>query len=206
MIWAIFVGYLIGSIPSADAIGRMRGHDLRTAGSGNPGTANALRVAGPGAAAMVLAVDLLKGATAALAGGALALEAGALAGGVAAVAGQILNPWFGFRGGKGLGVTGGMTLVVWPPGALLVLPVIALVAKALGSAAAGLAGLATYAGGAIAWAANAWPTWWGVPADDRLVWAAIGVLVLAAPKFAAGLGRRRLPIRPPSRPRRPGGS
>ena len=192
MIYAILSGYAIGSLPSADAIGRLRGHDLRRAGSGNPGTANALRVGGRFTAALVLAVDLLKGATAALAGGALAGDAGAIAAGVAAVAGQIRNPWFGFRGGKGLGVTGGVTLVIWPPGALVVIPVIALAARLLRSAGGALVGLAGYLIGTIAWALNDWSTWWGVPPDDRLVWGGIGVVVLAAPKFIADLGRPRL--------------
>lgn len=189
MIGVVLAGFAIGSIPSADAIGRMRGHDLRVAGSGNPGTANALRVGGPWTAALVLAIDLLKGATAAFAGGALAGDGGALAAGLAAVAGQILNPWFGFRGGKGLGVTAGMTLVVWPPGLVLVLPVVALAARLLRSAGGALVGLLAYLIGTMGWAANDWPNWWGVVTDDRLVWTAIALVVLVAPKFVADIGR-----------------
>lgn len=191
MIAALVLGFLIGTIPSADAIGRLRGHDLRTAGSGNPGTANALRVGGPWTAAMVLIVDLAKGVTAALAGGALAADGGTAAAGIAAVAGQILNPWFGFRGGKGLGVAGGMTLVVWPVGLLLVLPVIAVGAKLLRSAGGALLGMLTYLVGTIVWAANDWPNAWGITTDDTLVWTAIGVVTLAAPKFVSDLGRPR---------------
>ncbi len=190
MITAILTGYLIGSLPSADAIGRMRGHNLRTTGSGNPGTVNALRVGGPLTAGLVLLVDLAKGATAVLVGGAVTGAAGAIAAGVAAVAGQILNPWFAFRGGKGLGVTGGVTLVVWPPGLLLMLPIVAVGARFLRSSSGGaLVGLAAYLGGTVLWAANGWPMWWGIPADDRLVWCAIGITVLAAPKFARDLAR-----------------
>lgn len=191
MIRALVLGYLIGTIPSADAIGRLRGHDLRASGSGNPGTANALRVGGPGTAAFVLLLDLGKGACAALAGGALAGDGGAVLAGVAAVAGQILNPWFRFSGGKGLGVTGGMTIVVWPVGILLVLPVVAIGAKLLRSAGGALLGLAAYLAGTMLWAANDWPNWWGVATDDRLVWGAIGVVALATPKFVSDLGRPR---------------
>lgn len=192
MITALIAGYAIGSLPSADAIGRLRGHDLRASGSGNPGTANALRVGGPLTAVMVLVLDLAKGVTAAMAGGALAGESGALAAGFAAVAGQILNPWFGFRGGKGLGVAGGVTCVVWPPGVLIVLPVIALAAKLLRSAGGAVVGIAVYLAGAMLWAANDWPNWWGVTTDDRLVWAAIGIAALATPKFLFDLKRPRL--------------
>jgi glycerol-3-phosphate acyltransferase PlsY len=188
---ALLLGLLIGSIPSADAIGRLRGHDLRSSGSGNPGTANALRVGGPWTAAFVLLLDLAKGATAALAGGALADEAGAAAAGIAAVTGQILNPWFGFRGGKGLGVTAGMTLVIWPPAALVVAPITAIGAKLLRSAGGALLGLAAYVAAAVVWAANDLPTAWGITPDDTLVWVAIGVAALAAPKFVADIGRPR---------------
>jgi glycerol-3-phosphate acyltransferase PlsY len=191
MIWAALVGYSIGSIPSADLIARWRGHDLRTSGSGNPGTANALRVAGRGVAITILLIDLGKGITATLAGWAIDGPGTAVAAGVAAVAGQVLNPWFRFRGGKGLGVTGGVTAVAWPPGALLVLPVAAAAASVLRAAGGALAGLTAYTTGAVLWAANDWPTWWGIPADDRLVWLAIGVSALTAPKFAVDVSRRR---------------
>lgn len=189
MIAALLLGYLIGTIPSADAIGRLRGHDLRSSGSGNPGTANALRVGGAGTAALVLLLDLAKGATAALAGGALASDAGAAAAGVAAVTGQILNPWFGFRGGKGLGVAGGMTLVLWPMGAFVVIPIAAIGAKLLRAAGGALLGLAAYLAGASVWAANDLPTGWGITPDDTLVWVAIGITALATPKFVGDIGR-----------------
>ncbi len=135
-------------------------------------------------------IDLTKGAAAALAGWTIDGPGTAVAAGVAAVAGQILNPWFRFRGGKGLGVTGGVTAVAWPPGALLVLPIAAAAASVLRAAGGALAGLIAYVGGAAVWAANDWPTWWGIPPDDRLVWLTIGVSVLTAPKFAVDFARR----------------
>lgn len=61
---AVVFGYLVGSIPSADLAARIRGFDLRSQGSGNPGTANALRLGGRGLAATVLAMDGAKGAAA----------------------------------------------------------------------------------------------------------------------------------------------
>jgi glycerol-3-phosphate acyltransferase PlsY len=190
VIWALLIAVAIGSIPSADAIARLAGHDLRTSGSGNPGTANALRVAGRGTAAAVLLVDLVKGVVAAAAGWALAGPGGAVLGGVAAVAGQVLNPWFGFKGGKGLGVTAGVTAALWPPGLLVVLPVTAVGARALRAAGGAILGLATYLVGAVIWAANDLPTWWGIPADDRLVWLAIGIVTLTAPKFIGAIVNR----------------
>lgn len=190
MIWAFLVGVAIGSIPSADAIARLAGHDLRASGSGNPGTANALRVAGRGTAAAVLLVDLVKGAVAGGAGWAIAGPGGAVLSGVAAVAGQVLNPWFGFKGGKGLGVTAGVTAVLWPSGLLIVLPVTAVGAWALRSSGGAILGLASYLLGAVVWAARDLPTWWGIPSDDRLVWMAIGIVTLTAPKFIRAIVNR----------------
>ena len=183
MIWALVIAGAIGSIPSADAIARLAGHDLRASGSGNPGTANALRVAGRTTAATVLLLDLAKGAAAAVAGWVLAGPGGAVLAGVAAVAGQVLNPWFRFKGGKGLGVAAGVTAAVWPPGLLLVLPVTAAGARAFRAAGGAILGLITYLVGTVAWAANDLSTWWGIPPDDRLVWLAIGIVTLTAPKF-----------------------
>ncbi len=193
MIWAILIGYAIGSIPSADAVARWHGHDLRSSGSGNPGTANALRVAGRVVAVTVLGIDIAKGAIAVAIGSGLADTGGAIGAGVAAIAGQVLNPWFGFDGGKGLGVTAGVTSIAWPPGVLIVLPFAALGAKLFRAAAGAILGLISYQIGAILWAANDWNTWWGVPPDDRLVWMAIGVVALTAPKFIDDLSRRKYP-------------
>ena len=191
MIWAILLGYAVGSMPSADAVGRLGGHDLRSSGSGNAGTANAWRVAGRVTAAAVLIVDMAKGVIAVMAGEALAGTAGALSAGVGAIAGQVLNPWFRFRGGKGLGVTAGVTAVAWPPGLLVVLPFAAAGAKFWRAAGGAILGLMAYLVGAVLWAANDWSTWWGSPSDDRLVWMAIGVVVLTVPKFVGDLKSRR---------------
>lgn len=183
MIWAALIGYAVGSVPSADAIARLRGIDLRHTGSGNPGTANALRIGGARTAAMVLLLDLAKGAAAGVAGRAIGGDAAGAAAAVAAIAGQVRNPWFGFRGGKGLGVTGGGALVLWPLGMAAALAPIALTAKLLGAARGAVIGLAFLGGLGVAWAAGNWPVAWGVAPDDTLVWFVIGVLAVTAPKF-----------------------
>ena len=190
MMWALAFGYLIGSVPTADLLARRRGVDLRSRGTGNPGAANALRVGGRGLAAAVLGLDLLKGAGAALLGATIAGDGTAVVAGLAAIAGQIHNPWFGFKGGKGLAVTGGTLAVLWPPGLLVTLPVLGAVSPALGSALGSLVALATMGGAAVVWARRDWAMAWGIAPDDLLVWYAIGVIALTAPKFLAGLGRR----------------
>ena len=103
----------------------------------------------------------------------------------------MLNPWFGFQGGKGLGVTAGVTAIAWPPGLLVVLPSTAIGARLLRAAGGALVGLATYVIGAVLWATYDWPNAWGLDTDDRLVWLAIGVITLTVPKFVGDLNRRR---------------
>lgn len=191
MIWAIIIGFALGSVPSADAIARFRGHDLRSSGSGNPGTANALKVAGRSAAAAILIIDIAKGAIATMAGTALEGTPGAAGAGLAAIAGQVFNPWFRFKGGKGLGVTAGVTAVAWPPGLLVVLPFTVAGARWLRAAGGAVVGLVAYLGASILWALNNWPMWWGIESDDHLAWLAIGVIALTLPKFVGDLAMRR---------------
>jgi glycerol-3-phosphate acyltransferase PlsY len=190
MMLALGVGYLIGSLPTADMIGRLRGIDLRMAGSGNPGSANALRVIGRGAAMLILVLDLAKGVAAAIFGLGITGDATGVAAAVAAVAGQVMNPWFGFRGGKGLGVTAGTALVLWPLGVGAVLPTLALGAVAYRAAVGAVAGLLALLGLSMVWASAGLTTAWGIHPDDTLVWFAIGVCVLTMPKFVGDLAGR----------------
>lgn len=188
MIGALLFGYFAGSLPTADLLARLRGVDLRSSGSGNPGAANALRVGGRSMAAMVLLLDLVKGAAAAVVGASLDGDSTAVAAAVAAVLAQVHNPWFGFRGGKGLGVTAGTALIVWPAGLLVTLPVLAVAAKMLRSAGGTLVGLGWFFGASVLWANGGWSTLWGIAADDTLVWYAIAIVVITSPKFAAAIG------------------
>lgn len=187
---ALLFGFGIGTVPSAHLLGLMAGHNLRTEGTGNPGTANALVVGGKKLAAAVLLMDIAKGVIAVQLGALLAGTAGAVAGGLAAIAGQILNPWFRFRGGKGLGVTGGVTIAAWPLGLLVAAPFMAGSARLLGSAAKGaILGLAFYAAAAIAWVSFDLPVGWGIDPDTALMTLGIGVLVITGPKFVADVKR-----------------
>lgn len=63
IITAIIISYLIGSVPTAYLFGKLfRGIDIRNFGSGNVGATNAWRVLGKKIGALVLLIDLLKGA------------------------------------------------------------------------------------------------------------------------------------------------
>lgn len=111
----LLVAYLLGSVSGSLLLGRLRGVDIRTRGSGNAGGTNALRTMGWRFALPVVLIDVGKGALAVI----LALGAG-LAVSVAwialilAVAGHTWPLWFGFRGGKGMATLLGGLLVLWP--------------------------------------------------------------------------------------------
>jgi glycerol-3-phosphate acyltransferase PlsY len=56
-----FISYIFGSIPSGYIIGKLKGVDLRSKGSGNIGASNAFRVLGKKEGIMTLLFDMLKG-------------------------------------------------------------------------------------------------------------------------------------------------
>jgi glycerol-3-phosphate acyltransferase PlsY len=117
------IGYLCGSLPFAVWVTRLvKGVDVREAGSRHATTTNTIRQAGFGPGALVLLLDLAKGAFPVW----LAVLAGApdwVIGGVsaAAVAGHCWPLFAGFMGGMGLATAGGGYLVVSPLGFLIVL-------------------------------------------------------------------------------------
>lgn len=129
----ILLAYLIGSLSGSLLLGRLRGVDIRTQGSGNAGGTNALRTQGLRFAAGVMLIDVGKGALATWIGLQLAPDATAalrlaLACGFAAMAGHVWPLFHGFRGGKGVATLIGMLLVLWP---LLLLPMIGVFALVL---------------------------------------------------------------------------
>ena len=114
---ATLVGYLFGTLPSADIATRLAKagvSDLRAAGSGNPGAANAGAVLGTGWGLAVLASDMGKGAAAGIVGRVIAGPAGASAAATASIAGHIVPLWNGGRGGKGVATAAGACLTVFP--------------------------------------------------------------------------------------------
>lgn len=132
LIGVLLGGYLIGAVPSGVIVGRLRGVDPRSSGSGRTGATNALRTLGPALAVTVLALDIAKGATAVLIGG-LAMSPldgpeawGAAFGGVGAVAGHVRSVFIGFSGGRGAATGAGAMLVLAPLTIAAAIPVLAL--------------------------------------------------------------------------------
>lgn len=115
---AALLGYAAGTIPSADVATRLAtggSVDLRAAGSGNPGAANASKVLGARWGAGVMAADIVKAAVASRAGQRLAGGTGAHVAGTAAVVGHCFPVWRGFKGGgKGVACSVGQCLATFP--------------------------------------------------------------------------------------------
>ena len=111
---AVTAGYLIGTLPTALLVGRHTGHDPLVEGSHNPGASNVYRTSGRRAGAVVLLVDLLKGAAAAGLGWVAGDHLLGLVAGTAAVLGHILPFHRPRHGGKGVATCGGVILVLYP--------------------------------------------------------------------------------------------
>jgi acyl phosphate:glycerol-3-phosphate acyltransferase len=132
--WPIVLGaFLVGSIPFGLIVGRFFFKtDIRAAGSGNIGAANALRTMGPGAGIAVLFLDALKGVVAVLLPFAIlgrvpmhlpllcrmcGYDPGVLSAlcALAAILGHCYSPWLRFKGGKGVATFLGVIVAVsWP--------------------------------------------------------------------------------------------
>jgi len=116
-IFAIIIGYMLGSIPSAYIAARLAtGKDIRQMGGGNVGGLNVHREVGAWPAFAVGIVDLSKG-TAAVAIAYWLLDLSpvfVLLAGLAAVIGHNWMVWLKFSGGKGMGVTIGALAVLLP--------------------------------------------------------------------------------------------
>ncbi|MDD5018099.1 MAG: glycerol-3-phosphate 1-O-acyltransferase PlsY [Eubacteriales bacterium] len=115
------IGYVIGCISFGYLTGKIfKGKDIRDVGSGNAGTANAIRNYGWAIGLITFAGDVAKGALAAGIGFWLCGEIGVYIGGVAAVLGHIWPVFLKFRGGKGVATSFGVFLVMMPLHALIV--------------------------------------------------------------------------------------
>ena len=164
---AALTGYLAGTLPSADVAVRLAGGgtDLRSAGSGNPGAANAIAVLGPRWGYGVMAADIAKGAVGAAAGRRLAGGTGAHVAGVAAVVGHCLPVWSGGKGGKGVATSVGQCLATFPAWSLLDLAVAGAVAASPRWKQRALAATATssavWVGAATLWWRRDLPNLWG---------------------------------------------
>lgn len=187
------LSFLFGSIPFGVLVSRaFFQSDIRAAGSGNIGAANALRTLGRKAGAAVLVLDALKGVAAVAVCGPLLSHAIAGYANVQRVAiaddswafaplhatfailGHCYPPWLNFKGGKGVATyLGAVFAMSWEAGlafvvvwVVVVLPTgIASVGSMLAAAIAGALVVSSYAG--------AYPI--ALPATSML--ASVGIIV-----------------------------
>ena len=112
----IAIGYLLGSIPSAYIMARLRkGVDIRELGIGSMGAANVLRHVGVWEGIVVGLADIAKGAVAILVAQALGVSQPWLLGaGFSALLGHNFPVFVGFRGGKGSATILGIFLILAP--------------------------------------------------------------------------------------------
>lgn len=149
---AIVVGYLVGSVPFAYLIARLRGHDLLVEGRGGVSAAAAMDRAGVGIGLVGGAADALKATAVVLAlRWTASLGPGAVAG-LAAVTGQIWPATLRLRGGRGVGAAVGTLLALDPMLAALPLAGMAITRVAWRDSAPGA--LAGFAAAAVAAAAT----------------------------------------------------
>ncbi len=136
MYYACFIiAYLLGGIPFGLIVGYVSGHgDVRDKGSGNIGSTNVWRIAGPGAAAVVFACDIGKGAAVIIMcrylyepGVIFSLETSCLLAGLLAVVGHSFSPYIRFKGGKGVNTALGVFIYILPIQSLVALSVFVLV-------------------------------------------------------------------------------
>jgi glycerol-3-phosphate acyltransferase PlsY len=113
VVYAMVIGYLLGSIPFGLLLTKAVGIDIRSIGSGNIGATNVLRTGNRPLAVMTLLLDAAKGAAAVLiARNFLGGEAAAMVAGLAAFAGHIFPIWLRFKGGKGVATYIGVLLAL----------------------------------------------------------------------------------------------
>jgi acyl phosphate:glycerol-3-phosphate acyltransferase len=119
----VLVAYLLGTLLGSLILGRLRGVDIRSMGSGNAGATNALRTQGKLFGFLVLLIDVAKGVFAvwwlpAAALPAVGIDPGlprewlTLACGFAVIVGHVYPVWFSFRGGKGAATVAGVVAAV----------------------------------------------------------------------------------------------
>ena len=183
------LGYLAGTIPSADIASRLASNgavDLRAAGSANPGALNAAQQLGTGWGVGVLVADAAKGVLGAVLGRRVAGDCGAYAGATAAIVGHIAPMWSRFRGGKGVATSAGACLAVFPA----YFPIDAAVAAlgAVGTRNPETAvrwSSAAWVLSAVLWWRRQWPNLWGPrPSGALPLFAAVGAGMILG-KFAA---------------------
>jgi len=121
-VFTLIFGFFVGSIPTTYLLIKWRMKlDIRDEGTGNVGTMNVYEVTNSRSLGfVVLGIDILKAVVTVLLAGILFGETFWLmaTAGIGATLGHNYSPWLGFKGGRGLATTLGVSLVLgWVIGA-----------------------------------------------------------------------------------------
>jgi len=156
---AVIIGYLLGAIPFAYIVARLKiGADIRDKGSGNAGALAVWREAGPPYGIIVLAADVGKGVLAVYAARWLGTDLfWVLVAGFAAVVGHNWPVFLKFRGGKGAATVMGVLLALMPVQFAIGLGIAVIIIMATGNIRLGIIGLACIP--LIAWLFNKPPAY-----------------------------------------------
>ncbi len=112
---AILLSYFIGNFSTSMIVSKLWANiDIRKHGSGNAGSTNVLRTLGFKPALITFIGDALKGILAVWVGGKLGGADIALLCGIAAIVGHNWPALFGFKGGKGIATSIGVSIAVNP--------------------------------------------------------------------------------------------
>jgi len=187
------LAYLAGSLVGSLVLGRLRGVDIRSMGSGNAGGTNALRTQGRLFAFGVVVIDVLKVVLpvlwltdAALPGvgvdPAVSRQAVAVTIAAGAVVGHVWPAYFGLRGGKGMATLLGGYAAIQP---VLLVPVV--LGWLLVLALSGYVGLATMIAVAVA------PVWLAATGqvDSPLFWFALAMALFVVWAHRINIARLR---------------
>ena len=119
-IFALLLGYALGSIPFGLIVTRLAGRgDIREIGSGNIGATNVLRTGSKKLAALTLLLDAAKGSVAVVAAAwAFGMPTIAYAA-TGALLGHLYPVWLRFKGGKGVATLLGILIPILPFAALI---------------------------------------------------------------------------------------
>ncbi len=120
MLFALALGYLLGSIPFGLILARLAGKgDVRKIGSGNIGATNVLRTGSKWLAGLTLILDCLKATAAILLARKLFGPETQMAAAAAAMIGHLYPAWLKFRGGKGVATFLGVLIPLLPIAAVV---------------------------------------------------------------------------------------
>jgi glycerol-3-phosphate acyltransferase PlsY len=142
------IGYLLGSIPVASIMSRIRGIDIFSTGTGLAGAANVARSVGNWSGVAVFVGDTGKGILTIMVANRLGAEGSmVLVPAAAALAGHWRSVFTKFRGGDGLSTLIGITVTALPAYGILVVVtgvIVALIARRTGTSPTLWGGIAAY--------------------------------------------------------------